>query len=474
MKPSNNKKKPTRAVIKRQSVEPTTIPPRTNHLLVIGIDDYADSRIVDLKNAVRDAKDFKNLLLKKYQFEKENVTTLFNKAATRSNILSTFNQLLNKLLEQDNLIFYYSGHGELVQQGRRKRGYWVPTDAKIKDYSSYLSNNEITTLFADSYAHHIVGIVDSCFSGSLFLINRGNAVEERLESLPSRWLLTAGRLELVSDGSLGKNSPFATALLTHLKTNADNSLWIADLINRVLKSVQFNSEKQTPRGEPLQNTGHHGGQFVFYKKGYVPVIVSNEKGSEDALSKGIEIQEKEPARKEKIDPISPMPTNLEALKPYLKSVVATDLEQALQAFKSILSKENSRGLNDITQQLGRYNRAKKAAQMNLSSAEQLNRTFAQVSYALTQMIDGLEEKNITLPDGKTPKIEYQNSKGEQVLLDLGKLEQSGLKEQATLLVKKLNHLKKARIIETDASQQFKYDLQIEEIEQQLEMVKTSL
>ena len=242
---------------------------KTNYLLIIGVDKYSNG-ITPLDNAVKDAKSFQDLLLKNYQFEKRRLTTLFNEEATRSNIIKTFRDLLNGLTDDDNLVFYYSGHGEVLQSGRRKRGYWIPYDAVLHNAATYLSNNAITELFQDSYAHHIFGIVDSCFSGSLFKTKSLSSVEERLESAPSRWLLTAGRMEVVSDGSLGENSPFASSLLTHLKTNTEDVLWTSELCNRVLKSVSYNTDKQMPRGEPLQNVGHMGGQFVFYKKGYKP------------------------------------------------------------------------------------------------------------------------------------------------------------------------------------------------------------
>ena len=52
-------------------------------------------------------------------------------------------------------------------------------------------------------------IVDSCFSGSLFMRFKSVGLAERLEHIPSRWGLTAGRNEVVADGKMGNNSPFA-------------------------------------------------------------------------------------------------------------------------------------------------------------------------------------------------------------------------------------------------------------------------
>jgi len=242
---------------------------RTNHLLIIGIDKYRNG-ISPLNNAVRDAKAFKETLLAKYKFEEKHVKELYDDAATKDAIVDIFDYYFEKLTEEDNLIFYFSGHGEIHKI--TKKGFWVPVDAQVDSRSSYLPNDEVKTFFEHLKAHHVFGIVDSCFSGALFQKRNLSTATERIDNIPSRWLLTAGRLELVSDGSLGSNSPFAKSLITWLKNTEEEAYWVSDLCNNVLKATGFNTDKQTPRGEPLQGVGNMGGQFVFYKKDHVPMI----------------------------------------------------------------------------------------------------------------------------------------------------------------------------------------------------------
>jgi len=95
---------------------------RTNHLLLIGIDDYSNG-IRKLKNAVKDATDFRNILLKKYQFEKENIIELLNENATQDNISETIRSLATKLTKSDNLIIFFAGHG--IYDEVFKEGYWI-------------------------------------------------------------------------------------------------------------------------------------------------------------------------------------------------------------------------------------------------------------------------------------------------------------------------------------------------------------
>ena len=184
-----------------------------NYLLIIGIDTYSNG-VPKLYNAVKDAEAFKQVLIEKYQFEEAQCISLFNKEATRRNILKTFDDLVGRLKAEDSLTFYFSGHGEWLKS--HHRGYWLPADAENGERSTYLSNIEVLDLIKLLKARHVFGLVDSCFSESLF-VQKNSTVPARQFFMPSRWLLTAGRLEPVSDGIPGTHSPFAKRLLVQLQ-----------------------------------------------------------------------------------------------------------------------------------------------------------------------------------------------------------------------------------------------------------------
>lgn len=236
-----------------------------NHLLVIAIDRY--EHCPRLYNCVKDARAFIELVTEKYQFEPENVYTLFDEQATEKAILDQLRRMVEIVQPEDNLVLYYSGHGEYEHD--IKEGYWVPADAPVGHSGEYISNSRIAKFVRAFGAHHVLLIVDSCFSGSLFATRQLEASTERLDSIPSRWVITSGRNQVVSDGRRGEHSPFAENLIYFLRHNPDSSLAITELINRVVNAVVYDAE-QTPRGEPLQNVGHKGGQFFFYRKGVLP------------------------------------------------------------------------------------------------------------------------------------------------------------------------------------------------------------
>lgn len=229
------------------------------HLLIIGIDKYEECP--RLYNAVKDAKAFRDVLIQHYQFKEEHTISLFDEEATQIRIFQTLSSLVHKVKPEDNLLIYFSGHGEYEEN--IKEGYWIPVEGQLSHPGTYISNSRIIKYLQAIKSHHTFLIVDSCFAGSLF-VERKILMSERLESQPSRWLLTSGQNEVVSDGRPGDHSPFAASILSYLKHNQASSIPVTSLISNVIETTIFNAY-QTPRGEPIRNVGHEGGQFFFHR-----------------------------------------------------------------------------------------------------------------------------------------------------------------------------------------------------------------
>jgi uncharacterized protein (TIGR02145 family) len=228
-----------------------------NYLLVIGIDRYEHFPV--LNNAVRDAQTFAALLQERYLFDAPNTEVLFNEQATERQLLFKLRDMARLVTPDDNLVIYFSGHGEF--DDILNEGYWIPVDAERDAMEDYIPNSKIHTVLNAIRSRHTFLIVDSCFSGTLFMQFRSGSAGDRLEILPSRWGLTSGRNEIVPDGPSGHHSPFAEALLNQLKLSPGD-LSVGELCQRVVESVAARSS-QIPRGEPLRVNGHEGGQFFF-------------------------------------------------------------------------------------------------------------------------------------------------------------------------------------------------------------------
>lgn len=242
----------------RQS-SPASSPRGANYLLAIAINDYLHCS--KLSNAVRDAEAFIELLTTRYHFDPAHVTFIKDTDATEKRIRRAFDRLIDVVTEQDNLIIYFSGHG---RHHERRGGYWIPVEAGTgDDWVDYIPNSHIKDYLSKIKSFHTFLIADSCFSGSLFIDKSKEKFSgDRRDTEPSRWGLTSGKKEIVSDGRPGHHSPFATALLDVLR-KADQPPGVMRICDLVLEKVAANAE-QTPMGSPLKVPGHQGGQLVLY------------------------------------------------------------------------------------------------------------------------------------------------------------------------------------------------------------------
>ena len=237
------------------------------YALIIGIDKYSGAW-TPLENAVSDAKAVEQLLQSKYTFDQ--IQTLYNEKATRDNIISKMEGYLSMVRPQDNLLIYYSGHGEFVKN--LNKGYWVPVDATTASTSKYISNSDIQTFLGGIQSKHTLLVSDACFSGDIF---RGNTqmvpfsdsekYYKEVYELNSRKAITSGGIEPVMDGGRDGHSVFAYYFLKVLGNNNKKYLDAGQLYEKIKIPVTNNSE-QSPKFSPIKNAGDEGGQFIFIQK----------------------------------------------------------------------------------------------------------------------------------------------------------------------------------------------------------------
>jgi len=235
--------------------------------LIIGIDQYSGEWPM-LKNAVNDAKGVAELLSSKYTFHY--MKTLYDKEATRDKILSEFEYLLETVKANDNVLIYYSGHGEYVEN--MDKGFWVPVDAAAKSISKYISNEDIRAFLTGIKSKHTLLVTDACFSGDIFrrktmTIPYENSTKyySKMYSLSSRKAITSGGVEPVMDKGKENHSIFAYYFLQALKNN-NEKYFDAGQIFDFIKIPVVNNSYQTPAYSPIRNAGDEGGQFIFIMK----------------------------------------------------------------------------------------------------------------------------------------------------------------------------------------------------------------
>lgn len=445
-------------------------------LFVVGIDKY--QQFPTLYNAVKDAKDVIRILTTYFQFDPDNVISLFDEKATSDNIFKELRTLSNRLKEDDNLIIYFSGHGEY--DNKLEEGSWIPYDGEAGQSWSFIDFSRVLKYVKAITSRHTFIIADSCYSGSLFASrSTKSTTTPRDFYIPSRYLLTAGRNEVVSDGKPGDNSPFADNLLWHLENNPEGQISASELSDKVKTAVSRNVE-QIPRHGSMHGIGDRGGMFYFRKKGFVDNTTyepikedEGEKRStiptqvEEPKSSNDHPQAEQPQKKE----IS----SLSALKREMKVALAErDFDQLFEYADKYL-KDDKRSFDNFIHQQGRFNGISKRLRKGVIDNDFAERQFNQIAESLLEYIDKLEEDDLKI------KIETEENKN-KITLDkddpfwktLELSENDSLKRQAKTYQEKLNFLLEEESKISDPEVKFTVSKRIEDAIQKLDAIKNKL
>lgn len=242
--------------------------------LIIGNQDY--QYLDDLRSPLRDAQNIKQVLENKYGF-----STLVIPNADEKIILNTLNDLNEQLTENDNLLVYYAGHGNIAEsnESSRERGYWLPVDAKLDSISHWINNAVISDHLDRLKARSVLVVADSCYAGQLgaeassFLFGSGSKPSKKsLEtglSRRSRIVISSGGEKPVLDGTSEDNSVFAKSLVEVLESNDQilrDSVVFSHLAVNVKKRNEMISIASVPEMKPIRSAGHEGGVFYFVPK----------------------------------------------------------------------------------------------------------------------------------------------------------------------------------------------------------------
>ncbi len=90
----------------------------TTKAVVIGISDYHNEKIPDLKHAHKDAQAFASWLVSPSgrSLQKNHIRILLNKQATTGQMVASVGWLLETSQPGDKAIIYYSGHGDVERK----------------------------------------------------------------------------------------------------------------------------------------------------------------------------------------------------------------------------------------------------------------------------------------------------------------------------------------------------------------------
>lgn len=151
-----------------------------NKALLIGISQYADTDMNDLAYADEDVKTFASVLTGFANYAQSDIELLLNNKATKSNILSSFLNIVKYSQKNpiDNFVFMYAGHGLPSHiQSRKTNSFLAPYDAQLSQFfpegaggmlgnETFINKAWLVKQLSSINAKNIVIILDSCYSGA--------------------------------------------------------------------------------------------------------------------------------------------------------------------------------------------------------------------------------------------------------------------------------------------------------------------
>jgi filamentous hemagglutinin family protein len=230
--------------------------------VLIGINEYTDSIIPPLQNAVPDAEAVSQFFGKQLGYE---VRVLRN--PTKAQIVATLNQLSTEVEQSDSVVVYYAGHGYMNDDSGA--GYWIPGNALASDPGNWLSNADISKMLTNVPARQLALISDSCYSGTLtreqMLGDDSRHASQPADVLNRRSVvvMSSGSEEPVADGGKDGHSIFAWSLMETLRS-VDKWQSGASIFEMVKRDVTRESP-QTPQYGAILSAGHEAGGEYFYE-----------------------------------------------------------------------------------------------------------------------------------------------------------------------------------------------------------------
>lgn len=267
------------------SVETSTTSSRQIALL-IGIGNY-EGRFPTLDTPTKDVERLAGVLESRYGFE---IIKLLDQQATEDALISTMVHLAGTMTDQDSLLIYFAGHGEIDPTGV---GTWILYDTKSA--LSGFTVAQVRERVGVMPAKRILIVADSCFAGALTQVRSSRTlgayghekpiqesdareVANRLVSNQrrSRQVITSGNLHPVADsGTCPGHSPFACSLISTLESVPPGAVvgarevWMELMMQYRSNPTNWTTSESTsvdegPQYSPFQN--HMGGEFVFSPK----------------------------------------------------------------------------------------------------------------------------------------------------------------------------------------------------------------
>ncbi|MBX2901152.1 MAG: caspase family protein [Cyclobacteriaceae bacterium] len=252
----------------------------TCYILSVGINQYKNPKMT-LNYAKPDAESFGKVLDEKGSlFKGLELHTLYDADASRANILKKLDELAGKIHQEDVFIFYYAGHGSMVDN----QFFFIPTESSRLYDLSALQKEAIEASVLQDKLKNIKAlkqliVMDACQSGASveLLATRGAAEEKAIAQLSRsagiHVMASAGSEQFATEFAELGHGLFTYLLIKALQGDADGAPKDGKVTIYELKSYlddQVPEMTQKLKGKPQY-------PYTFSRGQDFPVVIEKEK-----------------------------------------------------------------------------------------------------------------------------------------------------------------------------------------------------
>ncbi|GAB3334722.1 hypothetical protein GCM10027299_43200 [Larkinella ripae] len=228
------------------------------HAVLIGINDYSDTRI-KLNRPRSDIGRLDSVLRQQYDFT--SIIRLPN--ATKKMVKDTLTALSYRLLSDDNLLIFFAGHSVSTDENN---GFWALQDTRQEDLDSYLSNASLVSILNEMRTQHLLLVVDACYGATVVsyqvMTNQKLQTWDEKYTQKSRKAMSCSSLEEVPD-----NSVFLDYFIKRLAANEEDYLSSEELFESLKYPVHNKTQiRQKPTYGHIKGATPGAGDFLFKRK----------------------------------------------------------------------------------------------------------------------------------------------------------------------------------------------------------------
>ncbi|MBY0551589.1 MAG: caspase family protein [Candidatus Obscuribacterales bacterium] len=258
-------------------------PFRDKWALIVGISDFQSKQIPGLKYSVKDAKDFREYLIKEANFAPDHVRILLDEDASRRRVLSELgSKFLARVAKPDDLVvLYFSTHGSARQADIRGKNFVVAYDSDPEDlFTTGIEMDSILdSVNSRILSERILLVLDACHSGSVLanakgLGRVGNFDPEELSQGSGQLVISSSAPDQQSfESKRYENGVFTRKLLEGLRMNGRRTT-LSDAFPFVEKSVSAEvQEDYAVRQTPVLKSKWNGNDLMLAAAATAPQSV---------------------------------------------------------------------------------------------------------------------------------------------------------------------------------------------------------